>query len=348
MKTAFTAFCCLVTALITLAAPPNDDFSGRTQLVGAPVLASGTTVDGSTEPGEPYTFHVFSTVWYEWVAPVAGSARIRFVSAGGGMMGRVLTGNIMTQFVATAFFNANSEANFQVQSGAKYYVQIAVDQPVPWPRFDGPFSFRIEYNQQPLNDHFTNRVRLTNPVERIVFRNNLASLEPGETAITPGGGYSVWFQWRAPETGTAHLLVDNPFRTVVGVFLEDGPGVGAAITNSHIGGGNCWEEITFSAIAGTNYALVFDNAGGDPGDHAITLSLDGAVRLSPLKRLASGGIELTLFAERYRDYVLETSSNLKDWTPFSTNMFYSVSYNLLTLTNDFSPTTFLRARLLTP
>src|SRR4029434_10498644 len=81
-------------------------------------------------------------------------------------------------------FWSNAEENMDVQEGETYQFQIGPNQPVPWPRFEGPFLLRLEYNTPPANDDFANRIRLTHRMERLEFRNVLATLESGETMLS--------------------------------------------------------------------------------------------------------------------------------------------------------------------
>jgi len=335
---------CLSSTMALSAAPVNDNFADRIGLSGSPVAAVGTTLDGTIEEGEPPVFHILSTVWYEWVAPVDGQVRVRLEDTLYFTICHVYSGSQIDDLQFSEIASSNYEGNFDVQQGMRYQFQIGPDQPVPYPRYDGPFTLRLEYNRPPPNDDYTNRIRLTNRVERISFRNVLASLEPGESLLSPGGGYSVWYEWQAPASGAVHLLVDNSYMTAAGVYKNTENGL-TSITNSQFGAGNCWEEITFSAVGGEFYQVSFDNCGGQPGDHAATLSLDGAARLDRLASWPDGTAEIQAFGERFRTYVLERSTNLANWAGLSTNLYYN---NPLTLTDPEAavlPQRFYRLRL---
>jgi hypothetical protein len=231
-------FITLLAANVALGAPLNDNFADRIVLSGAPVMAAGTTVEGTLEDGEPPVFQMLSTVWYEWVAPAHGSLRVRLLASSDYMFGQMYFGNNLPQLQGYVQFRSGDEANVEVQQGAAYQFRISTAQPQPEPRLDGPFTLRLEYNSAPVNDHFTNRIRLSNAVERISFRNVLASLEDGESPIgSAGGGYSLWYEWRAPASGVAHLLVDNSHRTVVGVYAGTPTDRGMMITNNVLEGG---------------------------------------------------------------------------------------------------------------
>jgi hypothetical protein len=255
------------------------------------------------------------------------------------------SGTNLTQLQPRAGFRFRSERNIDVEAGGTYQFRIKTDQPwTPPPRLDGPFTLRLEYNSAPANDRFTNRIRLTNAVERISFRNVLATLDPGEIPEAFGAGNSVWYEWCAPTSGVAHVLVDN---TWVGIY-SGYEGSSAMITNSHKGGGYCWQEVTFDAVSGQNYYLAFDNCGTvPPGDHAATLTLNGAARLGLPTRRSDGVSELRVYGERYRYYALEVSTNLANWSAISTNMHnYALVFQDTNAVS--SLTRFYRVRLVEP
>jgi hypothetical protein len=332
-----------------VAAPPNDHFANRINLSGGLVAVDGTTVDATLETGEPQLgMFVISSVWYNWTAPMDGNLRIQLLNTGNYRLGQMYAGTTLTQLQYVVGFSYNSEANVDVQAGWTYQFRVVTEQPwAPPPLVDGPFTLRLGYNSAPANDHFTNRIRITNAVERISFRNVLATLEPGEISETFGAGNSVWYEWRAPTNGIAHVLVDNSHNTWVGIYSGSaGPSV--MITNSHIGGGHCWQEVTFDAVSGQHYHLAFDNSGAVlPGDRAATLTLNGAALLGLPTRRTNGVSDLRVFGERYRYYAFEVSTDLANWSALSTNIHNYVLFFQDTNTVS-SLSRFYRVRLVEP
>jgi hypothetical protein len=347
IKMKFAASLMVISAAAALGAPANDNFSDRILITGVPSVVVGTTIDGTLEEDEPQAFHVLSTVWYQWVALAQGNLRVRITDSSNYMVANIYSGNVLTDLQSVGFFTSGYEANIDVQQGVTYQFRIGPDQSTPFPRLDGPFALRLEYNTAPANDDFANRIRLTNAVERISFRNVLATLEPAETAIPSGGGYSVWYQWQPPVSGTV-LLVDNSPYTAMAVYAGTENNLGTMITNNDLGGGNCQWELAFTAVPGQVYHLVFDGCGaGVPRDHALTLTLNGASRLTRLSRRLDRVTELTLDGERYRSYALEGSTNLTNWTGIATNIYY-YPLTFEDVDGPSYPYRFYRARMVAP
>ena len=56
------------------APPPNDDFSQATIITDINESYTGTTVEATTETGEPsYAYENFNSVWWTWVATETSS-----------------------------------------------------------------------------------------------------------------------------------------------------------------------------------------------------------------------------------------------------------------------------------
>ncbi len=343
-------------ATVAGGAPINDNFADRIVVTGAPVSVEGTTVDGTLEVGEPQVYHQFSTVWYEWAAPEHGNVRVRFLtSSSTGNFVQMYRGSVLPELHLLAQTGPLQEANVDVVAGAVYQFRISADQYTPFPRLEGPFTLLLDYNAAPVNDHFTNRIRLTNAVERIFFRNLLATLEPGETSVaSAGGGHSIWYEWQAPASGEAHLRVGAV--ASVGVYAGTASERGSLIASNVLEGGQSLAETIFDVVAGGIYHLVVDRTGGYPlPDTVFTLTLNGASKLERVEELPGGFIQMMLIGERNRNYALETSTNLIHWTAVSTNLFFYdslVFYDLINLGNQNSAPRpsgiFYRARLVAP
>jgi len=322
--------------------PPlaNDNFADRIVIPSVPANVSGTTVDGTLEPGEPRYPYQQSTVWYEWVAPTNGMLRVRITDTEDLTFGKIFSGNVLTALTDLAVIVLPSdEGNVDVQPGVAYQFQIWAYQPEPLPSRDGPFTLRLEYNTPPPNDHFTNRIRLTNRAERIEYRAVGATLEPGETRLNNWGGRTVWYQWRAPESGTVRLSGTGG----VGVYAGTEASRGALLTN------RCF-ELTFTAVAGQVYHLVSDDCStpdrNRPFTHAWNLSLNGASRWENVSRETNGWMALTLSGDATRTYVLEGSANQTNWIPLETNAAATASRTFRDFTATNTSYRFYRARVL--
>ncbi len=331
---------------IAFGAPINDHFTDRIVLSGAAVTVAGTTVDGTLEAGEPQVYHEFSTVWYEWTAPEQGSLRVRIIDSPN-TIAEMYRGNALPDLHFVGRANSLREANVDVVAGAVYQFRVTVSQDVPFPRVEEPFTLRLEFNAAPVNDHFTNRIRLSNAVERIVFRSLLATLEPGESSVASyGGGHSVWYEWRAPSNGEAHLLSGS----AVGVYNGTLYDRGTMIASNVLEAGRVSAEVIFNAVAGQVYHLVVDTTGSESQvDGGFTLTLNGAARLERLVRGSDGTIQVAVIGEWYRYYALETSTNLTHWASISTNIY--IGYDALMLEHVAAPSSamnFYRVRVVEP
>lgn len=75
--------CALVawTAPAAAAAPANDDFADAVALTGSAGNVSGTTVDATSEDGEPCSFEAwgcYASVWYTWQTPATTTTQMSF------------------------------------------------------------------------------------------------------------------------------------------------------------------------------------------------------------------------------------------------------------------------------
>ena len=301
------------TLRLDLVSPPtNDNFADRIIIPSLPAAIRGTTLDATQESGEPPALYQYATVWYEWIAPASGIVRARLADCSSLMVGRVLSGNSLNtlQHVDGIAAEIYGESDINVQQGTAYQFEIWAQQSSPPPpSFDGPFTLRLDYNVPPANDHFTNRMRLTNRVEAVSYRAVGATLEPDETQI--GSGRSVWYQWRAPESGTVAIWCDG----TVGVYSGTEESRGALITNA------CY-IVNFTAVAGQIYQITFDDCGlidhQRPFNHSWTLSINAASRLN-LNGKTNNTLNLNLYGDGSRSYALDSSTNLINWTPLQTN-----------------------------
>jgi hypothetical protein len=113
--------------------PPSNSFAGRTTLVGAIVIATGSNVGATKESNEPR--HAGNrggkSVWWTWTAPVAGSVTIDTLGSSFDTLLAIYTGSSVGSLTKVA---ANDEAGgnthtskvtFTAVAGRVY--QIAVD-----------------------------------------------------------------------------------------------------------------------------------------------------------------------------------------------------------------------------
>ena len=112
-------------------APVNDNFANRIVLSGSSVSLTGTNVDSSGEPGEP--FHGGSvpdrTVWWTWTAPASGEITIDTIGSNFDTTLGVYTGSAVNSLSTIASNDDTigliSQVTFAATAGTTY--QIAVD-----------------------------------------------------------------------------------------------------------------------------------------------------------------------------------------------------------------------------
>jgi hypothetical protein len=112
--------------------PPNDDFAGRTELIGANVAISASNVGATRELGEPshLGFTKGHSVWWTWTAPVSGEAIISTTGSSFDTILAVYTGKSLTSLEIVAEDDDSggeraSKVQFNAVAGTTY--QIAVD-----------------------------------------------------------------------------------------------------------------------------------------------------------------------------------------------------------------------------
>jgi hypothetical protein len=317
--------------------PPNDNFTNRIVLTAIPTNVFGTTVDGTVELAEPPGYHHASTVWYEWTPTVAGIIRMRVFFEKldypeKDMIVNRFTGNTLTNLTLTDFWycRSTSEINFPVVPGVTSQFRFNIAQDMSMPRWDRPFNFTLEYNTPPPNDHFTNRLRLTNDVELITYRNVVATTEPAEPLIH-AGGHSVWYEWTptAPVL-TTHLTLINPvgepnLGTSTGVSVywaaNDRFDQLVLVTNT------CAGDVLFYATNGQKYFLQFDVCmtniyplGGTLAEPRWLLSHGFAARTLNITYNPTTGATLKILRDPTVHYAIGAKTNLTDPWSHVTNI----------------------------
>jgi hypothetical protein len=148
--------------------------------------------------------------------------------------------------------------------------------------FDGYYSddqhaYRHVYVQPfgyvPPNDNFAQRQILTGTNPSATGFNIGATKEAGEPNHAGNtGGKSVWWTWTAPENGVVTIDTSGSvFDTVMGVYTGTSVSALAFVASDDDNGNGLTSKVTFSATAGTAYAIAVDGYGGDSG--RITLNL---------------------------------------------------------------------------
>ena len=235
--------------------PVNDAFANAQVLSGAlPLTATGTNVDSSTEPGEP--FHGDHSVWHRWTPTVSGPVAIETCGSGSEAQLGLYTGGSVDALTEVARSSrcgelSGSRVVFTATAGTTYRLPVGGET--------GPIRLTIRAADRPANDDFADAQPLAG-ARPIRATGTLldASEQPGEQLLTDGP--SVWYRWTADATGPvvvetcgsdADTQLDvyrgSSFASLTGV-ADDANGCGR---QSHV---------QFAATAGATYRIAVSGA----------------------------------------------------------------------------------------
>ena len=313
----------------------NDNFAARIPIQGINVTAYGSNLGASSEPGEPLHAGVFGgqSIWWTWTAP---SNALVLVSTAGSTFSSidyplntllaVYQGNSVSNLVPIASNNdamasqPTSRLAFLALAGQVY--QIAVDS---YP--GGAGNIILNLATLPPNDNFDDRIALTGRFIETIGYNILATKEPGEPqhAGDPGG-QSLWWTWTAPDSGNATVTTSgSTFDTTLGVYTGTAVNnLSLIVSNDDVSLGVIrYSQVNFPVTAGTTYQIAVDGfysqVWDDTGRIDLNLTLNGSSRLGLGGLQTNGGFQFTVSGEPDRLYVIQSSTNLIDWLPISTN-----------------------------
>ncbi len=219
----------LVPAAIA-AAPANDDFANAQAVGPLPVGLTESNVEATKEEGEPYHGSLGSkghSVWFKWEAPSSGFVTVGTCGSDLAAAVTVYTGTQVDALtkVSDSFRNEGPgcpafdgrQITFKAIAGTTY--EIAVDgdafyvPPAEPPVGEGTFDLQVEATPIPANDDFANAQVLTGSIEEEEGAGSAfywadargynwpATTEAGEPSYGVGTGASVWYTWRAPQSG---------------------------------------------------------------------------------------------------------------------------------------------------
>ena len=185
--------------------PTNDDFADAQVIAGLTGSVSGSTVDGTKEPGEPDQAGNpgGASVWYVWTAPAEGLFSFDTCGSGFDTLLAVYTGTAVDLLAGTEAESdddtcgAGSQVFFTAVAATQY--RIAIDG------FNGATgAVVLTWGQvaPPANDSFASAVPITGASGSVGGSNAGATKEPGEpNHAGNAGGASVWYAWTAPADG---------------------------------------------------------------------------------------------------------------------------------------------------
>lgn len=174
----------------------------------------------------------------------------------------------------------------------------------------------------PANDNFANRAPLTSSNAVLAYTHG-ATKESGETNHGGVFGYSsIWWAWTAPSNGNYQVFgigtnIYSPLVAAVysGNSVTTLTEVASRIGTSQTTNGVNVSRVTllFSAVAGTQYAVVLDHSGQDA---FVTVVISPVIvpRLGSLSFLSGGPFSFSFGAAAGANYIVEASSDLTVWT----------------------------------
>jgi hypothetical protein len=197
--------------------PPNDD------LADAQLLDAGSTVGGDTrgatseavDGGAHCEWGSEGTVWYRFVEPTDGVARLRLetdtdmglaVYEKPGAVKELACWGEQTDLVG------GERLDLPISGGRPYWIAVAgADR-----RNDSPFDLSFDFTPAPWNDDYANAIALpassiasTQIVNATLAGATVEALEPACGASSPSGTGSVWYSMRPLLSGSALIELDS-------------------------------------------------------------------------------------------------------------------------------------------
>jgi len=173
---------------------------------------------------------------------------------------------------------------------------------------DAAFLLSMIYHESPANDFFTNRIALAGAGFSVTGSTLYATSEPGEYTA---GRASVWYSWTPASSGNAVFQANAS--TQLDIFIGD------SLSNlvRRAGTSYSMSSVSFAVSAGVEHILRVTPAtdGIFFGPHTFAL----VVTNTPLPQpsLSVVARRSLLLAPPAGASVIETSTNLVDWVPWT-------------------------------
>jgi Lysyl oxidase/Immunoglobulin I-set domain len=262
--------------------PGNDNFANPTTLIGSNGTQSGSTVQATSQPGEP--LHAGETggssVWFAWTAPQSGRWFFRTLGSDFDTILAVYTGaaiNALTEIASNddaPLGGSTSLASFDAQAGIVYRVAL-----------DGYFgetgNYQLEWQAVlPPNDDLANATLIA---DEAGFRDGFnvgATSEAGE----PHAGNSIWYRWTAPRNMQVVFSTSGSgFDTFLCAYTGSTLGSLTEIACNDNEGALTTSRLSFAAVSGSVYLVQLTGMGGAVGNARIHWNEEGVTptRLLP-------------------------------------------------------------------
>lgn len=365
-------------ALTFVSAPKHDNARHPLVLTGEEIRLTVNNEGATGQPGDPRwnSYPSYGSLWFAWTAPGRGvlqvgatepkryqepSFEVLLPGGGGGGIGVVIIGG---NFDCRPITDLHPLPPFVPVFGIHYINGSDSNgslllEPLAWGTNSavaavGAAEYRLEFNSlfetpgespmnllftgPPVNDRFTNRIRLPSAAVKVGGRTFAAR----PTFTPPVGGPQAWWEWTAPTSGDWVLrpivyAADQQLR----LFRGGEP------TPTTPGRGTEWSPLVFTAQAGEVFqiaAIANTGLGNNVGFElvpAVPPSLQLQRSLDWWAGVQFDTVSWPFGFDLPR--VLETSTDLEHWTPTSSQSGWQFS----TPVNQNEPRRFYRVRLLT-
>ncbi|MEO8425631.1 MAG: lysyl oxidase family protein, partial [Verrucomicrobiota bacterium] len=265
-------------------APANDAFVGAQMLSGNSGTVTGSNVNATKQPGEP--FHAGNSgghsIWYQWIAPASSQTTIDTLQSGFNTLLAVYTGSNVSSLTQVGSNNdinqttVQSRLSFTSVTGTTYWIAVdgfngaSGNVVLRWEQTFGP--------PPPANDGFATAPLISGSVGSFTANNSNATKEPGEPdhAGNPGGR-SVWYQWTAPVSNpTTFDTFGSAFDTLLGIYTGNSVGALTQVTsNNDLDTVTKTSRLTFTPGAGTTYFIAVDGLNAASGNFVLSWSQSG-------------------------------------------------------------------------
>ncbi|MDB6038479.1 MAG: hypothetical protein JWM99_2320, partial [Verrucomicrobiales bacterium] len=245
--------------------PSNDMFADASLLTGTSFSAHGETRGATSEidePANPYWNVTGPSIWWKWIA--SGTGRISLTLSNTPFPNPLLVVYNGTNLTDLQIQGANSDmwrssnTVFYSRAGETYFFRVSSAGTAA-----GEFDLKGEFEPAPINDDFKNAISVGSLHQRLQGDTRMATLEAGESRVSPAAnlsisfGHSLWWRWTAPQSGIGTFTIADmnahPFLTVFsGDSLE-------ALTPISFNGHDWWRSpdptLEFTAFEGQSYFI---------------------------------------------------------------------------------------------
>ena len=288
-----SVFTLLVPHLL-VGAPVNDNITNPTQLDANVVLnrfqgdVTGVTGDPFlirlTEAGDPIP-HPFPTVWFRWVAPIAGTVRVEAIASNFGAWGITLLGPapkdiydmVATDFTFVSSGNrAYTAYEYAAEPGQVYLSGLmTIDVTSP-----NRYTYVHRFVQDALSDTFDGRNQLGGTDFTVVGNNSASTKEEGEpdhgSNASMSSDRSVWTTWRSPNSRKSVTLkaTGKTFAPIVAVYSGTTLGTLKLVTRSGTASSSdagLVSTASFVAEDGVDYHIAIDGDNNKSGAFSLGL-----------------------------------------------------------------------------